>query len=70
MLYSSAVRRMLGCEAQSRGTARTPLRHGVFTYVPDFRHKSNLKHEQSGFESQSLPTKVMSPHTSLLPPEQ
>jgi len=34
MLFSSAVRRMLGYNAQSRCTARTSLRHGGFTYEP------------------------------------
>jgi hypothetical protein len=50
-LFPSAVRRMLGYNAQSRCTARTSLRHGGFTYVPDFCPESNLRHDQSGFET-------------------
>jgi len=38
---------------QRQGTAPTALGHGSLTYVPDVRHESNRRLDQSAFESQN-----------------
>lgn len=43
---------MSGCNIQSRGTVRIPLRHGSFTTVPDFFLECNFTHEQPVFKCQ------------------